>query len=131
MIRRRAATPSRRESGPKTSTRPRGRPEQVEDTPDRRRLAASVRPKEGEDLGPPDVEIDALDGMDQTVILDETPDLEDRRIGGVGAPEPSRPFRPIKMVMTGTVTAPILSMVGGSRPVGWRLRPGYHPPVRP
>jgi hypothetical protein len=57
-----------------------GRPQAFEDL-DRRRLARAVRPEQAEDLARGDIEIDAIDGLDLAVTLDQPPNADDRLPG--------------------------------------------------
>ena len=54
-----------------------GRAQPLEDL-DRRRLARTVRPEQAEDLARRDVEVDAVDGLDVAVALDQAADPDDR-----------------------------------------------------
>ena len=58
-----------RGSSPNTSHAAAGRPDQVEQEPDRRRLAGAVRPEEAEDLPGLDLEVD---GVDTAILVRRT-----------------------------------------------------------
>ena len=47
---------------------PRVRPEEVEQDPERRRFARAIRTEEAEDLATPDLEVEALDGGETSVL---------------------------------------------------------------
>ncbi len=60
-----------------------GRAQALEDL-DRGRLAGAVRPEQAEDLAGADLEIDAVDGGDVGVALDQAADTDDRFPGDRG-----------------------------------------------
>ena len=80
------------------------RMEQAADRLEGRRLAGAVRPDQGDDLAPADLEADPLQGVDLAVVRVDVAELEDE-VARPARPMPTGPWRRRTVVRVAHVVA--------------------------